>query len=154
MQQHFSNPSSGSTHSHDLLCHVNFTEKKQTSTNRKAQQSSHASPLKQHKHRRAAQLLLRGSQTLPWRRSVLLARQVKGLGPGAGAAACIRRPLPVGVTVRHTQTHTQRRQTWRGSLTTATSYRGRRGEKVTARGEERRRSKTADSHRRFDMNSH
>lgn len=32
---------------------------------------------------------------------MLLARQVEGLGPGGGAAACIRRPLPVGVTVEH-----------------------------------------------------
>lgn len=32
---------------------------------------------------------------------MLLARQVEGLGPGGGAAACIRRPLPVGVTVKH-----------------------------------------------------
>lgn len=44
---------------------------------------------------------------------MLLAGQMKGLGPGGGAAACIRWPLPVGVTVKHTN------RTWRGSLTTA-----------------------------------
>lgn len=43
---------------------------------------------------------------------MLLAGQVKGLGPGGGAAACISRPLPVGVTVKHTN------RTWRDSLMT------------------------------------
>lgn len=42
-----------------------------------------------------------GYTTLPWWGRVLLARKLKGLGPGGGAAACIRRPLPVGVTVGH-----------------------------------------------------
>lgn len=34
---------------------------------------------------------------------MLLTSQVKGLGPSGGAAACISRPLPVGVTVKHTK---------------------------------------------------
>lgn len=34
---------------------------------------------------------------------MLLTSQVKGLGPSGGAAARISRPLPVGVTVKHTK---------------------------------------------------
>lgn len=62
-----------------------------------------------------------------------MAGQVESLGPSGGAAACISRPLPVGVTVEHKENVRRRKFCGNGE-----KMRRRRGKKWKRRSGRRR----------------